>query len=144
MNSLLQEICERFFAVVRTLSEFFCTLGISNKSSFSKNSLSKHCQRAAPDFLKRMENSCSAFLYPMYDLLYFCRFLRRGVRYVMRNYANVLVIITRLRQLCLHPILCKTALKDLDEAEKIMDQLQQRQQNQRPNNGMSHIICHHH
>jgi len=43
---------------------------------------------------------------------------------VMKNYANVLVIIMRLRQLCCHPNLCLKAVNKLQKALDMMDQLQ--------------------
>ena len=41
----------------------------------------------------------------------------------MKNYANVLAIIMRLRQLCCHPKLCAKAVKKLQKAMDMMDQL---------------------
>ena len=43
---------------------------------------------------------------------------------VLKNYANVLVIIMRLRQLCCHPHLCLKAVKKLQKAMEVMVQLE--------------------
>lgn len=47
---------------------------------------------------------------------------------VMKNYANVLVIIMRLRQLCCHPKLCAKALEKLQKAMDVMDQFREQMQ----------------
>eukprot|EP00111_Clytia_hemisphaerica_P020134 TCONS_00059342-protein len=52
-----------------------------------------------------------------------CKYIRAGT--ALKNYANVLVIIMRLRQLCCHPTLCVKAVKKLQKALEMMDQLQE-------------------
>jgi len=53
--------------------------------------------------------------------LIICKYFRMNA--VLKNYANVLAIIMRLRQLCCHPNLCLKAVKKLQQAMEMMDQL---------------------
>lgn len=55
-----------------------------------------------------------------------CKYFRMNA--VMKNYANVLVIIMRLRQLCCHPKLCAKALEKLQKAMDVMDQFREQMQ----------------
>ena len=47
---------------------------------------------------------------------------------VLKNYANVLAIIMRLRQLCCHPSLCIKAVQKLQKAMDVMEQLREQLQ----------------
>eukprot|EP00794_Sanderia_malayensis_P009927 gene9927-10945_t len=58
------------------------------------------------------------------------RFLRMGEKYVLKHYASILVIIMRLRQLCCHPRLCRSSIKQMEQAIDIMGQLGKKWQDQ--------------
>ena len=51
---------------------------------------------------------------------------------VLKNYANVLAIIMRLRQLCCHPSLCIKAVQKLQKAMDVMEQLREQLQSTSP------------
>eukprot|EP00795_Rhopilema_esculentum_P009078 gene9077-16732_t len=61
------------------------------------------------------------------------RFLRRGIKCVLRNYAHILVIIMRLRQLCCHPWLCKDVVREMEHAVNVRAQLEEWQQQDNAN-----------
>lgn len=55
-----------------------------------------------------------------FDKCYFHpnRFCEDGT--VLKNYAHCFAILMRLRQLCLHPVLCASAVQSLETAENIL------------------------